>query len=211
MKNIQDLSLVDIAENILKQEKTPIDLYDLFDRVLTEKDWTPQNPEQTLNNFYAEMTASAKFVYKGSNEWDLKHNQSIDLWDKDGSYYNEYTEVSDPEMDARIEKQKEAEHKHQEMLEERRQKELELEKQKEAQAAQAVADDVEDVVDPFEDIEDISEDSVEEITIEKEEPEMLEHDIEEGIDEEFEEASEDDFDEDKYLEYMDEYEDEYDK
>ncbi len=210
MKNIQDLSLVDIAEMILLQDKTPVDLYDLFDRVLAEKDWTPENLEQTLNNFYAEMTASAKFVYKGNNEWDLKHNQSIDLWDKDGSYYNEYTEVSDPEMDARIEKQKDAEQKHQAMLEERRQKALELEKQKEEQAAQALTEDVEEIADPFEDIEDISDDDVEDIVIEKEEPEKLEHDIEEGLDEEFEE-SDDDFDEDKYLEYMDEYEDKYDK
>jgi len=209
VKNLQELSLVNIAEIILSEQKAPMDLYELFDTVLNRKDYEPENPERTLNNFYAELTSSAKFVYTGANQWDLKGNQKIDLWDKDGSFYNEYKEVSDAAMDERIAKEKEAEQAHQAMLEDRRLKEEEKQRLMEEKAnAEAQEDTIEEVVaDPLDDIEDLSEDLDEVITKEEEEPEKLEHDIEEDVEEEFEE----DFDEDKYLEYMDDYEDEYDK
>lgn len=37
---------------------------------------------------YIDITTSSKFVYMGDNEWDLKSRQSLDEWDKDGSAFN---------------------------------------------------------------------------------------------------------------------------
>ncbi len=215
MKNNRELSLINIAENILKERKSPMDLYELFDESCQMKAIDVENSEDLLLNFYTELTSSAKFVYTGENTWDLKGNQPIGLFEKDGSYYNEYKEVQDDDMDARILAQKEKEKAHQEMLEQRRQKaeeQAELEAQKAAALSEAAKEDSaeqqSDVEDPLEDIEDITE--TEDIILEDEEPDILDESIEEGKDIE-EDVEEDDFDEDKYLEYMDEYEDEYDK
>ncbi len=214
MENNQELSLINLAEKILKDRKSPMDLYDLFDEAMTKKSLEVEDTTTLLTNFYTELTSSAKFVYTGDNTWDLKSHQPIGLWEKDGSYYHEYKEVHDEDMDARILAQKEKEKAHQAMLEDRRLKaeeQAEREAQRAAALAEANAEDSEEdtgAEDPLEDIEDITE--AEDIILEEEEPEILDESIEKGKDSE-EDSDDDDFDEDKYLEYMDEYEDKYDK
>jgi len=215
MVDYNELSLINIAERILKEKQEPWDLYELFDAVVEKKDIELEDSAKTLNEFYAELSASAKFIYAGANRWDLKINQPLDQWDKDGSDYNEYSEVHDEEMDKRIEAQREEERKHQAMLEERQR--IAEEKAEQARLldeqakddgdlseSEAIADDLEDS---------IAEEFEEEGLVEKEdivpEDEYKEDvDILETSEEEMDEEAEED---DKYLEYLDDYEDEYDK
>jgi len=202
MISLKEQSYINIAENILKDRKEPMDLYDLFDHVIKMKNGDAVVEEEIielLTAFYADITSSAKFVYTGSNTWDLKSNQKIELWEKDGSYYNEYSEVFDDAMDARIEAQEEKARQHALMLEERKAREEELAKQEAMEPEEAIMDEKElEII--------LSQD---EEVIEEEELFSEEVGKEEKIDSE-EEDFDDDFDEEKYNEIMDQYEDKYD-
>lgn len=197
MIDIKEESLVNVAEDILSKSDEPIDLYDLFQKVIDKKG-VEKTDADMINRFYSELVSSAKFVYTGDNTWDLKANQKIDLWDKDGSYYNEYKEVHDPDLDEKIRKEIEAEKAHQAMLEKRLQAEEEAEKAQENADAEAVVPDDEVLVDEEEErIE-----AVEEGTLDEDLSDLGEEDLE-GLDEE-------DLDEEEYEKYMDQYEDMYD-
>ena len=37
---------------------------------------------------YIDITTSSSFVYCGEERWDLKTRQSLELFDRDGSYFN---------------------------------------------------------------------------------------------------------------------------
>jgi DNA-directed RNA polymerase subunit delta len=187
----EGMSLVDIASIILTEKKEPINLYDLFDEVLKRKNIEVEDKAVLLSRFYADLTVSAKFVYTGENMWDLKVNQKIELWEKDGSFFKEYTKIDIPA----------------EYLEEPTPK-----PERKAKVVEVVEEEVVEAV-----VEEIIEEVVKapkkEEAIKKDEtvvPVAAEYD--EFATDEFEEElfEDDDFDEEKYNEYMDNYEDQYD-
>jgi DNA-directed RNA polymerase subunit delta len=185
----EGLSLVDVAEIILKEAKEPLNIYDIFDAVCTRKEINEDLKNDLVSQFYADITVSAKFVYVGENTWDLKENQKIELWEKDGSFYKEYTEVEIPE----------------EYLEKPAKKAPKVVKAKPEPTPESVVEEV--VVEAAPVVEEVPvvEEKVEPVV---EEVASVTPDKEEST-EEFEEELFDDFDEDKYNEYMDTYEDQY--
>lgn len=219
----EERSYITTAEEILRDNKEPMDFYDLFDHVLKTKDEDAADKVDELNEFYTQIVNSAKFVYTGSNTWDLKARQKVDLWTKDGSFYNEYKEVQNEELDRRLAEQAEKEKRHQEVLgqrqreeemaqaeQERREKEERLRAEEEAaKAEERAAEEAEEEIVKKEELEEIAEKETvtkdkEVEVLEEKEPEHLEDNMEE---EEYEE----DFDEEEYHDIMDQYEDEYDK
>lgn len=194
----EGLSLVDIAATVLLEAKEPINLYDLFKEVIKRKEIKVDDSASLLTRFYADLTVSAKFVYTGENMWDLKSNQKIELWEKDGSFFKEYTKIDIPEEYLEPEKAK-------------------PEKAKKTKAkAKAKVKVVEPVV--VEEVPVVEPVVVEEAPVVEAKPEKVvtpELDpvkvYEETAADEFEEELFDDFDEEKYNEYMDTYEDQYDK
>ena len=90
-------SLIEAATIILQNEKHPVNLYDLFDRVSADAGLTEEEKQEAITKFYTDLTVSAKFVYIGNNEFNLKSNEKIELWEKDGSFYKEYSVVEIPE------------------------------------------------------------------------------------------------------------------
>lgn len=205
----KEMSYIDLAEHLLNDTRQPMELYELFDAVvkksankISEEDFAKR-----IAVFYADLTSSAKFVYMGQNQWDLKNNHG-DLWEKDGSYYNEYKEVFDPFLESRLERAKELEEQHQAMLEARREKEAMIQAARESQDSPALEmNEPEDVVISTADL-------AEELGNIEEDIEIF--GMEEVIEEESAETAEtapeyeEDFDEDKYNEIMDAYEDQYD-
>jgi len=202
MIDIKEESLVNLAEKILNDAQEPIDLYKLFDNAAKDKG-LKKTDTSMVNRFYSELVSSAKFVYTGENTWDLKNHQKIELWDKDGSYYNEYKAVHDANLDKKILKDQENEKAHKGMLEKRVKAEEEAEKAAEKAQAQAEAQEAAQEVG-----EEATEDSLEE------NPQDVEEDSEPTINEDFgeieEEDLEEDLDEEEYEKYMDQYEDMYD-
>ena len=205
----KEMSYIDLAEHLLNDTQKPMELYELFDAVvkksaskISEEDFA-----QLITVFYADLTSSAKFVYIGQNQWDLKNNHG-DLWEKDGSYYNEYKEVYDAFLESRLERAKELEEQHQAMLEARREKEAMIQAARESQDSPALEmNEPEDVVISTADL-------AEELGNIEEDIEIF--GMEEVIEEETTESTEtapeyeEDFDEEKYNEIMDAYEDQYD-
>lgn len=215
--DIQEMSLINLAEQVLHEIKEPLDLYQLFDKVLEMSRHNHQEEiSEVLNAFYTDLTSSAKFIYMGNNTWDLKRHQKNDLWDKDGSFYNEYAEVHDAELDVRIAEAQAAEEAHLAKIEARR---LAEEAKAEAEAAQDEAEAIEatDVIE--------TEEAPIEVIVPEPEPKPVEEEVvsteaddtvkddekAETIEPLEEDDDYDDFDEEEYNEYMDSYEDEYDK
>lgn len=95
MTDIKHLSLIEAAEAILRQNKGPMTFLDLFKVLSESKGFTEDQIADIISQFYADFIISAKFVYTGDDLWDLKSRQSIDLWDKDGAYYQEFPEYEE--------------------------------------------------------------------------------------------------------------------
>lgn len=215
---IQEMSLINLAEKVLHDIKEPLDLYQLFDKVLDMSNHNHQEEiGHVLNAFYTDLTSSAKFIYMGNNTWDLKRHQKNDLWDKDGSFYNEYAEVHDAVLDARIAEQEVAEEAHLAKIEARR---LAEEARIEAEALQADVDAEAEAAAAKPVVETVPVVTPEPVTIDEDDievdvtltPEKDKADEDTADIEPLEEDDEyDDFDEEEYNEYMDSYEDEYDK
>lgn len=194
MKN--EHSLMEAAVLLLQTEKKPYDLYQLFDIITKGKSFSEAEKNRVITKFYADLTTSARFVYTGDNQWDLKANQKIELWEKDGSFYKEYTKVDLPD----------------ELKPPKKEKKPRKTKAKKAKAKPVVEPviiikEADKVVEPV--VEVVVEAVVEPVS--KKAPKkttdkdaVVEH-YEEEVFEEF-----DEFDEEKYNEYMDTYEDQYD-
>ena len=210
MVDLNEQSLINIAEDILREKKQPIELYELFDLVLERRGVSEEVVPDVLNAFYADITSSARFVYTGQNTWDLKKHQKIELWEKDGSFFNEYAEVEDPELDKIIEAKEALEKQHQEKLERRKATE-EAERLAALEEAEVIEEPQEEIP-VFEEKQEIIDEPIileeasQEEKPEEEKPEKVKEKPTEEGEEEY-----DDFDEEEYNKYMDTYEDEYDK
>jgi DNA-directed RNA polymerase subunit delta len=188
--SLEGQSLVDVAAVVLKESKEPLNIYDLFDKACEMKGVEEDLKPGMISQFYADMTISAKFVYTGENMWDIKENQKIELWEKDGSFYKEYTEVVVPE---------------EYLKEEKVEPKVKVEPVIEEVEEEVVVEVKEEVVEPV----------IEPVAKEKKEKKATKEDAtneeyEEYVGEDFDDELFDDFDEDKYNEYMDTYEDQYD-
>ncbi len=184
-----EYSLIDLAALVLTKEKKPYDIYELYNIVAKEAGLPDSEKSLYLNKFYTDLTLSAKFVYVGDNKWDLKANEKIELWEKDGSFYKEYNMVELPEeyKVAPYEiKKKVKPIKAEKVVEEIIEQDI---PQEESVIATAPIDPVIEPIEP--------EESVKQETL-----------FEDDFDEDFDDY--DDFDEEKYNEYMDTYEDQYD-
>ncbi len=107
MADWNQMSLMEVAESTLKQSKQPMSFLELFQAVCELKEISAEEKNEIISQVYADFITSAKFVYVGDDMWDLKSRQSIDLWDKDGAFYQEFPdfeeEVEEPEEEEELE------------------------------------------------------------------------------------------------------------
>lgn len=78
-EKLKDLSLVSVAEEILREKKEPTSIYDLLDEVAAIKDIDTTDVAK-LSQLYLDITLSAKFVFCGEGLWTLKEG-NLELWD----------------------------------------------------------------------------------------------------------------------------------
>ncbi len=81
------MSLIEIALEIMEEKKEPIDIYTLIEETLARKGVVDTDGTYAAK-LYTDITTSSKFVFMGENKWDLKSRQSLDQFDKDGSSFN---------------------------------------------------------------------------------------------------------------------------
>ncbi len=81
------MSLIEIALEIMDEHKEAIDIYTLIEETLARKGVVDTDGTYAAK-LYTDITTSSKFVFMGENKWDLKSRQSLDQFDKDGSSFN---------------------------------------------------------------------------------------------------------------------------
>ena len=79
---LKTLAMLDVAETLLKESKAPMTIQDLIRSVAEIKEISLEDVDK-LTQLYMDITQSAKFVYCGDDQWDLKE-RNLELWDKDG-------------------------------------------------------------------------------------------------------------------------------
>lgn len=87
------LSMLELAEQFLKDKSEDTTLKEIIEFVFTTKSYDMLDEDKVLK-FYMDLTQSAKFVYCGDEKWNLKE-YNLDLWDKDGHAF--VSDVTDTE------------------------------------------------------------------------------------------------------------------
>jgi len=90
------LSCIEIVIKLLEEKGEPANIVELIQEALRLKGINDTDGMQTTR-LYADITTSSKFVFCGEGKWDLKQNQSLDVFDRDGSYFGINIENEDDE------------------------------------------------------------------------------------------------------------------
>lgn len=98
MENVSQMSLLEIAVQLMEQKRSPQNIRTLIKEVFEIKGIVDEDGSLTAQ-LYIDITTSSKFVYMGEDEWDLKLRQSLDQYDKDGSAFNTGIEEEEEEID----------------------------------------------------------------------------------------------------------------
>ena len=94
--NTEQLSMLEVAAELLNQKKTPQLITTLIQEVLELKGL--DDPNGVLaTQLYTDITTSSAFVFCGEGKWDLKTRQSLEVFDRDGSYFNTGEEYEEEE------------------------------------------------------------------------------------------------------------------
>ena len=80
-KNLKELAMIDVAEEILKENKQPLTIDNILAKIVEIKG-IEKNDFELLNQFYTDMVSSGRFVYCDNSEWDIKEN-NLEFWDKE--------------------------------------------------------------------------------------------------------------------------------
>jgi len=184
MENVSQMSLLEIAIQLMEQKTGPQNILALIKEALALKG--VEDTDGTISTeLYIDITTSSKFVYMGNEEWDLKSRQSLDEFDKDGSAFNVKTEDDEEEDEF-------------DDLDEN-----DLDDEDEDDEDRDEDDEEEDSKDfDYDDEEEDDEDESDEESDDEDE-------LDDG--EDLERYTEEGFNEDKYNDYMDDYEDMYDE
>jgi DNA-directed RNA polymerase subunit delta len=90
---LKSLAMLDVAEALLRDNKTPLTIQQLLKNVAEIKGIALDDVDK-LTQLYMDITQSAKFVYCGDELWDLKE-RNLELWDKDGFAFVHADEIEE--------------------------------------------------------------------------------------------------------------------
>lgn len=94
--NTEQLSMLEVAYELLNQKKTPQLITTLIQEVLELKGLDDPNGVYATQ-LYIDITTSSAFVFCGEGKWDLKSRQSLEVYERDGSAYCTGEGVEDTE------------------------------------------------------------------------------------------------------------------
>lgn len=180
-EQLQEMSLIEIAYELLYDRKQPMHLNDLVDEVAKLLGATKEEVQENIAQFYTDLNIDGRFLNVGGNIWGYKGWYPVEQYEDDF-----VPTVRSKKKKAKVD---EVEDDFEELEEDLVEYEEDLDEfidEEEDEDEFIEEDDLEDVDDVFEDDEDI---------VEEEDEELI-------IDEEFEEEldDEEDIDEDEYIE-----------
>ncbi len=143
-------SMLEAAIEILKRKRSPQPFEKIFKEVVAVLSLTEEDAQARVARFYNDLSLSGVFIYTGDNEWDLKERQSVEMWDKDASFFIDPDELKARKAQRAAEKaelkkaieeaQKLAEKSQQEKAEKAAQKLIEAEEKIEAEKEKVITE-----------------------------------------------------------------------
>ncbi|ENH95899.1 DNA-directed RNA polymerase subunit delta [Gracilibacillus halophilus YIM-C55.5] len=82
-EKIEELALIDVAAEVLHDEKQTMEFYQIFDRVTEIKGLSQEEKDSWIAQFYTDINMDGRFLTKGSNVWGLKRWYPVDEFDED--------------------------------------------------------------------------------------------------------------------------------
>ena len=195
MTDRKTMSIMELAFQILMDHGKAMTFVELYETICAEKGISEEERANTASQVYTDFITSAKFIYVGDDEWDIKGRQTIDLWDKDGAYYDEYPDYEE-ELSQYDENNKTADEYSIEPVAAESEEESESVYEDDFKEQDIEDEDVTEYDDFVEDDEDYIEEEADLVFVEETEKEETEEEKEE-------------FDDEEYNEYMDDYEQMY--
>jgi|SRR5690625_5116424 len=77
-EQIQKMSMIEVANLVLADEKKELNFIDLFDKVAVYKGFSEAEKEDLLARFYTDLNIDGRFTTLGSNLWGLKRWYPVD-------------------------------------------------------------------------------------------------------------------------------------
>ncbi|HET7657442.1 MAG TPA: DNA-directed RNA polymerase subunit delta [Bacillales bacterium] len=72
-EELRELSMVDLAFEILKTEKQPLPLQEMINRIVETKKFADGEVEEQISRFYTNLNLDGRFIFIGENHWGLKN------------------------------------------------------------------------------------------------------------------------------------------
>lgn len=82
-EEIMNLSMLELASMILKEEKKALDFHEIFNRAAELKGFTDQQKEDYIAQFYTDLNVDGRFTTLGANMWGLKRWYPIEQADEE--------------------------------------------------------------------------------------------------------------------------------
>ncbi|SET23388.1 DNA-directed RNA polymerase subunit delta [Salinibacillus kushneri] len=82
-EELEELSMLDVAIEILAEEKKAMDFNELYNLVSEAKGFSTEQKEENISQFYAELNIDGRFLTVGSNMWGAKRWYPVDQIDDD--------------------------------------------------------------------------------------------------------------------------------
>lgn len=102
------MSMLETAIEILKNNNGKMKITELINRTLEAKN-IQDNENEVATQLYLDITISSKFVFMGEDEWDLKDNQSLKEYDKDGADFIDQSAIEEDDVNVDLDIQDEQE------------------------------------------------------------------------------------------------------
>ena len=71
-KDIKEMSMIEIANLILNEQKEAMNFKDLYSKIAERKDFSDSEREANIARFYTDLNVDGRFTTLGSNVWGLK-------------------------------------------------------------------------------------------------------------------------------------------
>src|SRR5690625_6823640 len=77
-EQVQKMSMMEIANKVLVEQKEELNFIDLFHKVADIKQFSENQKENYLARFYTDLNVDGRFTTIGSNKWGLKRWYPVD-------------------------------------------------------------------------------------------------------------------------------------
>ncbi|MFC2948933.1 DNA-directed RNA polymerase subunit delta [Virgibacillus sediminis] len=82
-EELKGMSMLELANMVLVDEKKALDFQELFSRVADFKGLTDSEKEAAIAQFYTDMNVDGRFLTLGSNVWGLKRWYPVEQMDEE--------------------------------------------------------------------------------------------------------------------------------